>query len=70
MYTGPGGGGTQYPPPPGGPGGAIGPGGQAYPRSTGPPPSPGMTGPVQQQPRSRIDPDQMPNPVSCVTLES
>lgn len=43
----------------------MGQGGQGYPRSTGPPPSPGMTGPIQQQPRSRIDPDQMPNPVRC-----
>ena len=49
-----------------GPGGSAamgpGPGGHVYTRSSGPP-TPGM-GPVQQQPRSRIDPDQMPNPVS------
>ena len=50
--------GKPYPAPPGGPGA----GSHGYPPSTGPP-GPGM-GPIQQQPRSRIDPDQMPNPVS------
>ena len=34
-----------------------------------PPGSPGLPhGPVQQQPKSKIDPDNMPNPVSDITV--
>ncbi len=56
--------------PPGGPGGPgmhTG-GGQGPPGMTMGPHTPtGLNqGPVQHQPRSRIDPDQMPNPVSEV----
>ena len=51
-------GGNPMMPPPGSPGGPMG-------NSMAPP-----GGLVQQPPRSRIDPDQMPNPVSIYIIKS